>query len=352
MALHRKIKNAFLGFLFIAFAVGFSLVASVRYAESKKEQKRLEQERGELRPPEPYAVPVKSRALVLKRSFAVDIAPWISARVPAEVAGRVINTFVEVGQQVGVGDPLIEIDSRRAHITLEEAEARYAEALRLLSEAERLRTTNVVSPSQREAVASEARIATARLEEARDHVARHMVRAPFDGVINQRLVDEGDAVSQNEPVVVLVDVKRLRVKFDVSASDLSAFIPGKAVAIRPGLPRAAERQARVAFVSPAADPATRLFRIEAELANQTDPIPGGLHGTIEAEVAVFPEGPVLPAAAVRFSGKAARVLVPNPSALEKRGPLLIEREIVVGPEVDGYYPVLSGIAAGESIFIR
>lgn len=352
MRLHRKHKSALLGFGFVALAVGFGVAASARYADSQKERRRLEQERGELKPPEPRPVMVESRALVLRRTYSVEIAPWISARAPSEVAGRVVKTRAEAGQPVKAGDPLIEIDDRRARIALEEAEARDAEAKRLLAEARRLRSSNVVSASQLEAAAAEARIAAARLADARDHLERHVIRAPFDGVVNQRFVDEGDAVAPNEPAVSVLALDRLRLRFDVAAADLAAFRPGAVVTVRPGLPRASPREARVAFVAPSADPVTRLFRVEAEMPNTGEPLPGGLQGTVEAEVAVFPEGPVLPAAAVRFRGRGAVVLVASDEGATEAGPAMSEREVEVGPEVDGFYPVLAGIEAGERIYIR
>ena len=68
-----------------------------------------------------------------------------------------------------------------------------------------------ISSTAYETALSEARIARAAFAEARDSVERHTVKAPFDGTVNARLVDVGDAVNVNEPVVEMVDLKTLRV---------------------------------------------------------------------------------------------------------------------------------------------
>lgn len=346
MRLSRKTKSAVLGFAVVTFAAGFVLTAFTRYLDAQQRRRLAEEERAELRPPAPRAVEVESRALALRRTYSCELAPWMTARAPAEAGGRVVGVYAEAGRRVKAGEALMETDARRARIALAEAEARHAEALRLLGEAERLKGSGAAPVSRYEAAAAEARVAAARLEEARDFVERHTVRAPFDGVVRERLADLGDAVAAGQAVVVVDALDRLRVRFDVAAPDLGAFRPGAVVRVRPGLPRAGEREARVAFVAGAADPGTRLFRVEAELANEADPLPGGLDGTIEAEVEVFPEGPVVPAAAVRFRGRHAVVLAEAP------GGGMEEREIVTGPEADGFYPVLSGLRAGERIFVR
>ena len=342
--LHRRTKRAVLGFLLL-FSIAAAITAATnRFVDAQREKRRGELERKELEPPPPVPVAVESRALERLRKFTADIRPWMSADVPAEVAGRVERVFVEAGAKVRQGDPLLQIDETRARIAVDSAAARGAEAERLLKEAERLRKADAVSATALEAAGAEARVAKAELESARDTLARHTVRAPFDGIVNARLVDIGDAVNVNQPVAEVVDLDKLRVGILVSDNDLAAFPVGTKLPLRLSA-HAAPLEAEVAFVGRSADPDTRLFKVEAVLDNAQTRLPGGLQGFVEARVAVFPEGPVVPAAAVRIAGADAVVLKETPE-----GPQPVE--IKVGPEIDGLFPVIEGLRAGDRVFIQ
>jgi multidrug efflux pump subunit AcrA (membrane-fusion protein) len=104
--------------------------------------------------------------------------------------------------------------------------------------------------------------------------------------------------------------------------------------------------AKVDYVSRSSDPVTKMFQVEAVVDNAGGEMAGGLQGVVEAGVEIFPNGPVAPAAAVRFSGRDAEVLV-DEGQLKP-----VSRRITVGPEIDGEYPVIDGLKAGDRIFVR
>lgn len=333
-----------IGFAAVVFIVLIGVMASTRYIASERERQRREAESGSLQPPEPVVAVIESRTLNRKRKFTADIRPWVSADVPAEVQGRVLETLVEAGQQVRKGDPLARLDDSRARIALEAAEARHKESTRLLLEAEHLQASRVVSRSAYEAALAENRISRTMLDEARDTLDKHTIRAPFSGIVNERLVDTGDPVGINQPVARLVDLDKLRVVINVSETDLPSFPQGKRLSLRLNPETGEAPDPEVLYIARSADPSTRLFKVEAVMDNPRATLPGGIQGTVEADIEVF-EGPVVPVPAVRFSGSKSIVL-------RESGGETVETEIAVGPEVDGMFPVLEGLSAGDRVLIR
>jgi multidrug efflux system membrane fusion protein len=188
-------------------------------------------------------------------------------------------------------------------------------------------------------------VSRALLDEARDTLARHTITAPFSGVVNERLVDAGDAVNVHQPVARVVDLEKLRVYLHVGESDLSAFPSGKILPLQLSSGRQGTLRSEVVFASRSADPATRLFRIEAMLDNADLAVPGGIQGTVETEVEVFAAGPVVPAAAVRFSGNNATVMLDAKEAA-------VQTPVRLGPEIDGRFPVLDGLKAGDRVLVQ
>jgi membrane fusion protein (multidrug efflux system) len=342
----RRTKRVILGFTALGLVVGFIVVGSLRVSASAREQRRYEEEQAAMKQPEPNISVIESGSRPQIRRYAAQLKPWMEANVPAEVTGRVVEVMIEAGQSIAKNQPLIHLDDRLASIAVARSKASRDEAHRLLDEASRLLKTRAISDSQYQAQYAMVRIADAELAQSQETLDRHTIRAPFDGIVNARLVDIGDAINVSQPVAEVVDLKQLRIEFFISENDLSAFPEGKALDLQ--LPSRPGRifAPKVDFVSRSADQATRLFRVEAVLPNTETPLPGGLQGIISTEVDQFANLPMVPAMAVRFIGKNSMVWKQLPDGGAE------QVAITVGPELDGVYPVLAGLNAGDRVIIR
>jgi membrane fusion protein (multidrug efflux system) len=341
----RRRKRVILGFLTLLIVSAFIIIASARFSSNTRDQERYKQERAAMKPPMPNVVVIESATRPQVRRYAAQLRPWMEANVPSEVSGRVTEVLVEGGTPVEAGQPLVKLDDRLATIAVDRARANHEESQRLLEEAKRLIQTRAISNTQYAAQAAQERITKAALDESLELLARHTIRSPFDGVVNGRFVDVGDAVNSNQPVAEVVDLSRLRVELFVSEHDLMAFpVDRKLELLVPAIPTAVFAP-RVNFVSKSADPETRLFRVEAILEN-TDDLPGGLQGVVSNEVEVFKGLPMVPAMAVRFVGRESLVWK------EDENGNAAQTGIIVGPELDGFYPVFQGLQGGDRIHVR
>ncbi|MFV0337223.1 MAG: efflux RND transporter periplasmic adaptor subunit [Chthoniobacterales bacterium] len=346
MLISRRSKRLIIGFSFLVIFSLFAFVSVGRYLANARERERYEQEQAGLKPPDPKAIEIARQNLKQTRRFVISLNPWAVTKVPAEVAGRVQKIRVEPGNAVSKGDILVELEQQRAEIRLNIAKLQAKEALRLYQEALRLKKSNVVSQTALSAAEANSEIAKAQLTEAADNLERHTIRSPFDGVENAREVDLGEAVNINQPVVELVDLSTLRAVFYVTEEDLSAFPVGQELDMRLPSKQGVLLHPQVKFVAPAADPATRLFEIQATFDNSKLKLPGGLQGIIEADIRHFDNTITVPAAAVRFRGRDAQVLKDTGNT---------EPEwvtIQIGSELEGAFPVFEGLKEGDRVFIR
>lgn len=146
------------------------------------------------------------------------------ARLSAEVEGR-LTSVADVGTPVGQGDPVAVIEDTTLRLlnTELQAEVTRAEArLRFLEGEEsrfaRLEEENLAAVTQleqtrsdRDVARGDLAVAKARLEQNMDQLARATIRAPFDGIVVERLMTPGEWVTEGSKVVRLVDQQSLEV---------------------------------------------------------------------------------------------------------------------------------------------
>ena len=345
--LARRSKRAILAFAGLSLLVAVALAAVGRYFDSVEQQRRLQDEKALLKEREDYLFTVEPRTVERERRYAAAVDPWLVADVPAEVAGRVAEVKVEPGTVVRQGDPLVLLDDEIAASDYRRAETKLVELQRLLSEAETLGKSRVVSRTQVESVRAETRQADAEEDAAKARLEDHTIRAPFDGSVVERLVQVGEAVNVNQAVARMVDTSRLRVIFYVNERDVASFPAGTKIQLRLSAAPGRTFEVPVVHVARASDEATRLFRVEGELPNADLALRGGLTGEITARVGLYENQLFVPTACVRIEGAGASVLRVGSG---EGGPESVQ--VRVGEELDGFYPVLEGLSAGDRLLVR
>jgi len=146
------------------------------------------------------------------------------ANLSAEVEGRLV-TVTDVGEKVVAGDIVATIEDAalRLHNRELQAEIVRAEArLRFLEDEVRrftkLAESNLTavnqldqSRSERDVALGDLEVARARLAQNEDQLSRTRIKAPFDGIVVERLMTPGERVTEGSAVVRLVDQDHLEV---------------------------------------------------------------------------------------------------------------------------------------------
>ncbi len=151
------------------------------------------------------------------------------ANLASQEQGLVDTILVEAGDHVTQGQTLLTLDNTLATIQLTQAQAtqlsakiQYQEAQRLHEEVIELAEKQVVAntlSAERQANKANSKAllakATAELALQQEIVNRHIITAPFAGVIAQRNVDIGEWVNQQSPLLQLVSDSNLRLFIDI-----------------------------------------------------------------------------------------------------------------------------------------
>jgi len=200
----------------------------------------------------------------------------------SETAGQVIELYVRRGEYIAAGTPIakLRLDERPAKLaearaTLKQREIEYKAASQLNERGFR---------SETEKAAALARLDAARavVEQIQIDIARTTFEAPFDGIIGAEHVELGDYVRVGDVAATVVDLDPILVVGQVSERQVGKVTVGMPGTIR--LIDGSERDGIVRYVSAVADPATRTYRIELEVANDDRTIRDGLTAEIEVPV--------------------------------------------------------------------
>ena len=286
-----------------------------------------------------------------------------SARLSPRVDGLVARVRVDAGDRVRAGAPLVELDSTVASHALEraragtaEARARSGEARRLAVEARRLVAEKHLPQTELARREADAELAAAALvaseafeREQAELLRRHVVPAPFTGVVARRLTEAGEWVSRGTPVIELVATDRVRLDVQAPQERFAAIRQDAVVQVSADALGGQSLPGRIVARVPVSDPSARTFLVRVVVDDaERRLLPGtsataviGLPGTKQALV-------ISRDALLRYPDGSHTVFVLRDGP---DGPTALERPVKLGGggvQVE----VLEGIGPADRVVVR
>jgi membrane fusion protein (multidrug efflux system) len=303
------------------------------------------------------ATPVERGTRVASGADMIRIAP---AEAQAQAAEAEANA-AQIESRLGLGetaafdiDTVPEVANARASLTLAQSEFDRAKMLfdkKLLSQAEFDQKSAQAEVARRQFdIARNAAVqqyqsllaARARVSLARKALADTVVRAPFSGVVGERLVSVGDYVTRGTKVVSVMRTNPLRLQLTVPQQFSIEVGVGRAVALEVDTAPGKIYTGQVRYVSPALQTDSRTLIVEAVVANADGELKPGSFATARIEQITSTPGVLVPAAAVRTVSGTSRVFVVAGGRAE-------ERLITTGQTVGDLVEITTGLKAGEQV---
>ena len=185
--------------------------------------------------------------------------------------------------------------------------------------------------------------ARARMTMARKALADAVVRAPFDGIVDQRFVSVGDYVVRGTKVASVMRTTPLRVELTVPGQYISTIAAGRSVSLEVDAYPGRTFTGRIRYVSPGVQADSRALIIEAVVPNETGELKPGQFATARIEQASQTPAVLVPGSAVRTDSDTARVYVISPAGSAE------ERIVTTGQTVGDLIEITSGVKAGDAV---
>lgn len=174
------------------------------------------------------------------------------------------------------------------------------------------------------------------------------IYATQSGTVVAKNVNEGEYVSEGQPLFQVTGLDDLWVLFDAYESDLSWIEVGDEVRFTVQSLPGETFTSKVTFIDPIINPETRAASVRTEVQNTKGKLKPDMfaQGVLESKLDASSNALVIPKTAVLWTGKRAVVYVKDP-AFEQ--PTFEFREVELGPEAGDLYVVNSGLKPGEEI---
>lgn len=169
------------------------------------------------------------------------------------------------------------------------------------------------------------------------------LRAPFDGVVLEKMVVAGQAVEPGMKLYRVADLSSVWIEGDVFEQDLAVIRVGAPVRISLDAYPGREFLGRVSFLWPVVDTQSRAGRVRVQVANPGGSLKPGMYATLLLDARVGADVTSVPADAVVMTGERNLVFVQD-----ARG-ALIPREVTVGARAGSRLQILRGITPGERV---
>jgi RND family efflux transporter MFP subunit len=329
----------------------------------------------------------------------VDLAGTLispdEAKVSAEAPGVVESVSVQLGDEVRKGQELVRLAPRELELALQRAESalRQTEAQLGMSgadsqplpddqiatirtaaatlddartqntRAEQLAARGLLAGAEVEGTRTKLKVAEAAYESAletvrslraslQDRRAAYelaqkklndaVIRAPVAGAVSERLVQPGEFIKEDTPVITLVQMDPLKLSTAAQEKYAGVIKPGMAVQFTVESYPNEMFRGRIVSVSPAVDQATRTFTVEAELPNPNHRLKPGFFAKgailthIDQSVIAAPDDAVSTLAGV------STVFVIENGKIKPQ-------TVTVGVHQDNLFEIVDGLKGGETL---
>jgi len=315
----------------------------------------------------------------VERDLAGVIRGEMEALVAPEIAGRLQDIYVEVGEEVRKGQALARIEGTGYWLSSEAARGQFEAARLQLKQAEDnynryepLHDTGSISAAQWENISNAYEAAKINYDasqagyyRAADTAGETTIRAPIAGVVAVRYSDIGSMVGPSYQVFEIVKTNPMKVSIGVNEEDIGTVLPSSEVEVTVDAYPDEVFKGVVYSIGVKADSRTHAFPVEVRLENPDGRLKSGMVAHVRlpikdlGEVLTTPLNAVIQLRGVNYvyvihevtEEVAGYDAAGKPASSEVRR-RVERRPVTLGPTVGERVVILEGLKPGEEYVVE
>ena len=150
-----------------------------------------------------------SQSYEISKNLPGELLPFQQSKIAFEITGRISSIYVDIGDSVKKDEVLAKLDDSEVNANLEQAVARLDLANQVLNRFEDLRKKGFISIQDFDKAKSEYLVAKSQVKFFEVKKSQTILRAPYDGFIQNRFVDEGTVINGSNPILEILDANKV-----------------------------------------------------------------------------------------------------------------------------------------------
>lgn len=305
--------------------------------------------------PQLVQIAVAKPAVAPERTFTGIIAPRVQSNLGFRVPGKVVERFVDVGQEVKAGQPLMRLDPKDLDLALAARKnavaATRAAAVQARGDEVRYRDLAAAGWASRQryeqakgafdTAAAQLRAAEAQADVARNEAGYSLLLSDADGTVVETLAEPGQVVAAGQTVVKLAHAGPREAVVNLPEAVRPAIgSPAQARVYGLG---ATPSPAHLRQLSDAADPSSRTYEARYVLGGGASQAPLGATVTVSVTTGGSIEAAEVPLGALYDDGKSSGVWVVDLQSSS------VSFRVVQVRRLAEETAVVSGVKSGERV---
>jgi membrane fusion protein (multidrug efflux system) len=235
--------------------------------------------------PPAFSIPVEVSAVrtgTLVRSIKAvgTLCAYQSVVIRPEITGRVTNISYIDGRPIQKDELLLTLDDSIPKAALEAALANFTLSQAEYKRADSLVKQQALSATDRDTAFAKLQVDQAQVDQAKAHLAKMTLRAPFAGTVGVTRVNVGDFVNPGQAIIDLVQLSPIFVDFHIPEIYIKDIQLNQKIEISTSIFKDQINEGMITAIDPAIDPVTHSIYIRGQTLNTTGVLRPGLFVTV------------------------------------------------------------------------
>jgi RND family efflux transporter MFP subunit len=277
-------------------------------------------------------------------TFSGTFEPNLETKLSAELQGKINAVFVDVGDFVQKGQPLIQLDNSLLKLQLEGIEVQI-EGLELdVRRYTILTKADAIQGVQLEKTLLALKAAKIQKATLAEQIQKTNIKAPFSGVVTAKLTEQGAFAAPGLPLLQITDIAVLKFTINIPEIDLALFQIGKSYTITPDVMQNELINGKMYMVGSKAN-AGNSYAIQFKINNTDLSLKAGMFGKVIVKNNRSAKGIFIPSSAIIGSAT-------NPQVYVVKNGKAIKQDVLIQSTLQNQVLLASGIVAGDVIVVN
>ncbi|MBE0639143.1 MAG: efflux RND transporter periplasmic adaptor subunit [Bacteroidales bacterium] len=272
------------------------------------------------------------------------------ATISSETNGQIKHINVRKGQRVGAGQVVASLNTSVIESGIKEVETSVELAKTLYERQKNLWDQKIGSEVQYLQAKNNYESLQTRLKTLQSQLELSVIRAPFDGVVDEIFTKEGELALPGLPLMQILNLSTLYVNADISESYLPVIRPNDEVVLRfPAYPDF-EKKVKIHRIGNVINPENRTFRLQVLVPNIDDRFKPNMVATISFKAFATDSAMVVPSILIKqdIQGHFVFVARKNGNGEFYARKVYLER----GLDSEGKTMIIDGLEIGDLVITQ